>query len=309
MSEIRHVNAAAAIIHHEGRILLVLKEGWDQFSLPITRLREREDSSGTETGSAAAVRAIEEELGVGPKIEPGLLLDVELLQISGRLNELGHYQVQLFSSEVSAQEVAGDSIAKWLTPAEILSAEDVAPTARKVVEQLSEAALKGGRQFPPVFASPTRQSTASVAIITRDGGTEPEWLAQYNNRWGRYFLVGGHFEPGESPDDCLVREIQEELGETPENVEHNEGQQLQFTAWSTNSWQWTDYSITAFDVTLSDEASRRIGQDAANRWMNASEISCERCADGKLISPTMSRVLNALEKMAPPKSDASPSAD
>ena len=116
MTLIRHVNASAAIIHHDGRVLLVLKTGWDKFSLPITKIDDGGDQAAAETGGAAASRVIEEELGVTTSVEPGLLLDIELLQISGRTGDTGHYQVQVYGYSSESDSVPEATVARWLSP-------------------------------------------------------------------------------------------------------------------------------------------------------------------------------------------------
>lgn len=289
MSELRHVNAAATIIHHQGRILVVLKEGWDQFCVTVTKV----DVEAGECGSAGSARDFEKVLGSTPPCGRHLLLDESFAETSLRLGETAHYDFQIYSSELPALSPAADRAGRWLTAEEILDSatEDISPTARRLIRRLSEAALDNGRAFPPTEAPPHRKSTASVAIIRREGRTGPEWLAQYNDRWGRYFLVGGHEEPGETSPQCLQRELHEELHITPDDFTASSLQLLNFTAWSTGSWQLTDYAITAFSVAMTDAAVRRVSSQSVNRWLTATEINSERCTDGKLISPTMRRVL------------------
>ena len=295
MTLIRHVNASAAIIHHDGRVLLVLKTGWDKFSLPITKIDDGGDQAAAETGGAAASRVIEEELGVTTSVEPGLLLDIELLQISGRTGDTGHYQVQVYGYSSESDSVPEATVARWLSPTEILDPknEEIAPTARTVIAKLSEAALDGGREFPPVAADSPRTSTASPAIIQRNGAQGSEWLAQFNEGWGRYFLVGGHEKAGETAVECLIREVQEELKLTVNEKRLTPLEFEPYDAWSTSAWRDTHYDVSAFALTLGDDEIEDV-RKAENRWLTADEINCERCTDGKLISPTMRAVLTAM---------------
>ena len=59
---------------------------------------------------------------------------------------------------------------------------------------------------------PLRQSEGGIAVIRRAGRSgRAEWLAQWNERWAAFFLIGGHRETGESFRDCVTREVAEEL--------------------------------------------------------------------------------------------------
>ncbi|MBO4886166.1 MAG: 8-oxo-dGTP diphosphatase [Clostridia bacterium] len=56
----------------------------------------------------------------------------------------------------------------------------------------------------------------TVCYIERDG----KYLMIHRNKRpddgnaGKWLGVGGHFEPGESPDECVLREVREETGLT-----------------------------------------------------------------------------------------------
>jgi len=300
MTSTRRTDTATAIVHHHGKVLVVLKSGWDRFDIPMTKLR----IDAGETGAQAAARCIQEELGTSTVTEPGLLLDAELLQSSLRTGETGHYQVQVYCHVSSSETLANEVIGKWLTPDEILDPADgeISPTARELIGRLQEAALfggqKGGRSFPPLQSPITRSSTASVAIVRREGSNGPEWLAQWNSAWGRYFLVGGHEEANETTTDCILREVKEELNVDPHEVRIQEGQTLRYSSWSVRSWQPTNYVITAFPVQFPDDVLSRIIARAENRWLTAEEIRRERCRDDKLVSPTMRHVLAEMGELS-----------
>jgi ADP-ribose pyrophosphatase YjhB (NUDIX family) len=135
-----------------------------------------------------------------------------------------------------------------------------------------------------------------MAVISQTEGAHKRWLCQWNKHWCRYFLVGGHEKAGETAAECMVREIEEELGLSA-GVDYeplSAATPLRCTDWSTSAWRMTDYSISIFDVKVNEAALSKVTKDAANRWVTADEIRSERCSDGKLISPTTCKVLGKL---------------
>lgn len=68
-------------------------------------------------------------------------------------------------------------------------------------------------QFPPAkVKSVTRKIEVSAAVIQRNGKTYIQQRPQKGLMAGLWEFPGGKLEKGESPEDCLEREIQEELG-------------------------------------------------------------------------------------------------
>ncbi|MGH9174062.1 MAG: NUDIX domain-containing protein [Vicinamibacterales bacterium] len=65
----------------------------------------------------------------------------------------------------------------------------------------------------PDLYPPARSITSVGAVVVRDGGLLLGRLTYSPNR-GRYLFPGGVVEPGEMPDDALVREVREETGVT-----------------------------------------------------------------------------------------------
>ena len=63
---------------------------------------------------------------------------------------------------------------------------------------------------------------ATLCYIRRSAGAgRREYLMLYRNKKkddpneGKWIGVGGKFEPGETPDECMLREVREETGLTP----------------------------------------------------------------------------------------------
>ena len=63
---------------------------------------------------------------------------------------------------------------------------------------------------------------ATLCYIRRSAGAgQTEYLMLYRNKKkddpneGKWIGVGGKFEPGETPDECMLREVREETGLTP----------------------------------------------------------------------------------------------
>ena len=59
---------------------------------------------------------------------------------------------------------------------------------------------------------------ATLCYIRRAGSAGREYLMLYRNKKendpneGKWISVGGKFEPGETPDECMLREVREETG-------------------------------------------------------------------------------------------------
>jgi 8-oxo-dGTP pyrophosphatase MutT (NUDIX family) len=140
-----------------------------------------------------------------------------------------------------------------------------------------------------------RQSIASIAVIRRQQGRETRWLAQWNRKWQRLQLVGGHKRQQESFRECVVREIAEELGlwegedirVAPRCRRH-----LEYEAYSVSARQQTWYILELFDVDwLRDSARARVSADPINCWLSEGEIRANRTKGGILVSETAWRVL------------------
>ncbi|MBX7169259.1 MAG: TIR domain-containing protein, partial [Pirellulales bacterium] len=142
------------------------------------------------------------------------------------------------------------------------------------------------------------KSIASIALIRREAEGQTLWLAQWNEGWQSYHFVGGHKHEDETFRDCIVREIDEELGlrEAADVVVASAPlAHLEYTDVSGRTGEHTDYVIELFDVALvGNEARGKIEANGANRWLSEPEIMAQRCDDGRLVSPTPVRFLNHL---------------
>jgi len=142
-----------------------------------------------------------------------------------------------------------------------------------------------------------RQSLASLALIRREVNGSAGWLVQWNERWRKFNLIGGHKKKGESFQECMAREIQEELDlrdGTNCTVAPEPQSVLEYEAWSEGAREQTAYRMALFDVTLTDEAMECVDANPRNRWVGEEEIRRQACADGRPVSPT---VLDLLTRM------------
>ncbi len=142
-----------------------------------------------------------------------------------------------------------------------------------------------------------RESLAAVAVIRQRAGDQTLYLAQWNEGWQRYSLVGGHKHDDESFRECLIREVHEELGLTEGahyRLSDKPPAHLQFEAWSERASEQTAYTFEVFELTLADvesESLRVINALPTNRWLTRDEVESGTTADGKSISATVSRLL------------------
>ena len=102
-----------------------------------------------------------------------------------------------------------------------------------------------------------------AAIIVRDGKilATQRGYGEYKDGWE---FPGGKIEPGESPEDALVREISEELdacieaGERLVTVEHD----------------YSDFNLSmqCFFASLKDDSHLKLLEHEASRWLSFDEL-------------------------------------
>jgi 8-oxo-dGTP pyrophosphatase MutT (NUDIX family) len=149
---------------------------------------------------------------------------------------------------------------------------------------------------PTVREKPLRHSEGGVAVIRRAGRSgRPEWLAQWNEGWGAFFLIGGHREPDESFGDCVVREVHEELELDPGAFTAGDPlARLHFVAPSCRAVELTEYDQHLYPVSLSAAARQQIDAEERRlglRWLSAAEVRRQEAEDGRRVSETVELLL------------------
>ncbi len=146
-----------------------------------------------------------------------------------------------------------------------------------------------------------RRSRAAGAMFRRRRNGRTEWLAKWNGAWKRWALVGGHKHDDDTYRDCLVREIDEELGLTA-GVDYDLApvppRRWRFTARSERAREMTAYSIAAFAASLSRQARATVDRDPRNCWLSADEIRAGRTSDGRPISDLFARAVRSARRTA-----------
>jgi 8-oxo-dGTP pyrophosphatase MutT (NUDIX family) len=126
-----------------------------------------------------------------------------------------------------------------------------------------------------------QSSTAFVLALDADGRT----LLTLVDRPGRGWEVpGGHLDPGESPLDAAVRELEEEAGLVvrPEQVELFGGQQITVLGTPPADYAYPALGFMAFHVVRLDHRGLPTRPDpgsecAAAEWVERDEVA-RRCA-------------------------------
>jgi ADP-ribose pyrophosphatase YjhB (NUDIX family) len=141
-----------------------------------------------------------------------------------------------------------------------------------------------------------RTSVAAFALFRRAGPDgRVEYLAQWNDGWDAFHLVGGHKRDGESFRACCAREVAEELGLVEGRdfrLAAERRSHLRYAHWSKRAKAETDYTVELFDAELLGDAARAVEADPRNRWLTEGDIRAGRCRDGRAVSPTMLRILS-----------------
>jgi hypothetical protein len=183
---------------------------------------------------------------------------------------------------------------RWLTAEQLLAPPagvDLSPTMKAVAPTVLKV-------VPPVN-HPLRTSEGAVALIRgKDRHGQDAVLAQWNERWGAFFLIGGHRDGTETFRQCVAREVVEELelarGEPHEFEVEPPYPPLEYVAWSRGYDQYTAYTMHRFEVKLTPAglASVEANWDRLRLyWLTRSEISNLQTTDGRRVSETVQIVV------------------
>ena len=153
---------------------------------------------------------------------------------------------------------------------------------------------------PQVLTQPLRRSEGGIALIERTVGGKREWLAQWNENWGAFFFVAGHRHPGETFRECVVREIEEELGLTSQEcpVATSPVYHREYRAPSRSAGELTAYTMELFDAQPTPDALRKIAGDPMNKWLDEAEIRRIEAHDGRAVSVSMLMLLAMIGRIS-----------
>jgi len=144
------------------------------------------------------------------------------------------------------------------------------------------------------FSGHLRRSEGGIALIQRMIAGKREWLAQWNDNWKAFFFIGGHREGSETYRECVIREIEEELGLTAVEcpVAATVAHHLEYRAISSSAGELTQYTMELFETQPTTTGLEKIARDPMNKWLGEEEIRRLEAHDGRAVSVSMQVLLH-----------------
>lgn len=146
---------------------------------------------------------------------------------------------------------------------------------------------------PQTLTEPLRRSEGGIALIQRTVNGKRQWLAQWNEKWRAFFFVGGHRDDTETFRECVVREIEEELGLTSQDcrVAQHPAHHLDYRAMSRSANKLTNYTMELFEAIPTLDGLKKVAGDSSNKWLDETEIRRFEAYDGRAVSISMMVIL------------------
>lgn len=132
---------------------------------------------------------------------------------------------------------------------------------------------------------------ASAAVVVR---TSSGVLMIYNRHREQWEIPGGGIEAGETPRECVVRELEEETGQTAEKLAFRGLQKMRLKPDDSHREWWVEYG--AIYEGAPGEPRPFVGSDEVSRmtfWDPASEMANVSPVDRKLIECVLERAGSA----------------
>lgn len=284
-----------AVVSRLGRIeteyLVVWNDGYGGYFLPAMR-RKSEVSS-----EAVAKQILRDDFGYTGDVQAAWLGESQDIHFSDRFSSQTMFTFH-FSDVILPgldihqpyNELERDLLLrgirwKWLTADELQSEPDMSPTFEPLRSALHSFVRPERRETPlPV-------SKAVIALFSRGTNEHPEYLAQWNEHWKCFFLIGGHCLEDVDSRDRAIAKASEELKVLPEQLQVAESLSghLAYEALSRRTNELTSYDVQVFDAELTGAP---LAANPANRWLTQDEIQKGGANDGRPISSTVAALVS-----------------
>ena len=282
-----------AVISRLGRFeteyLVIWNDGYEGYFFPATRRKTEV------TPEKVAKQLVRESFGYSGEVKSEWKSEIEDIHFSDRFSSDTNFRFHLNAVEFPEIDIhrpfneleiklhARGIKWKWLTAAQLSDpAGDLSSTMASVRGSVLASVPTTNRE------SPLPTSEGAVALIVRQSSEGPLYFAQWNDQWKAYFLIAGRLRDQESPPDCIIRKVSQELNLDPNEftVAKNSSNKVDYEAISNRTKQLTAYTQHVFDVELPqgvvDESPK-----AKNRWLTIAEIEKQGADDGREVSPTV----------------------
>ncbi len=279
---------------HETEFLLIENANYGGYFFPTQRVKTEVKPD------PAAVGTVRSDLGYRGPATATLLGEVADVHFGNRFHRDRQYRFHVCDIQLSDVDlhqpgsVLEQSLARrgknfiWL-PGSKLS--DPAIAFSPTMAAVRTTVLK----LIPIraFAGPLRRSEGGIALIQRTIAGKREWLGQWNDNWKAFFFIGGHREGTETYRECVIREIEEELGLTEAEcpVVATVAHHLEYRAISRGAGELTRYTMELFDSQPTPVGMEKIARDPMTKWLDEDEIRRLGAQDGRAVSVSIGLLL------------------